>query len=107
MPDARSYTIDKVGWHTRTPGNTEPREKTHRRFRAIIRFLQAHQLTRRVLLGEDGIVDDETAIHTDDLTENGRMIMEKCYHRWLKKVDRGADPEDISSFKRELDALSR
>ena len=47
MSQIKSYTIDKVGWHTKTPGNTEPLEKTHTRFRAIIDFLQNNGLTTK------------------------------------------------------------
>jgi hypothetical protein len=106
MSQARSYTIDKVGWHTKTPGNTEPREKTRMRFRSIIDFLQDNGLTTRTILGKHELVDDETSIHTDALNERGRAIMEKCYHKWPKKVDRGLDPQDMSLFKNEQNTLT-
>ena len=103
MSEVKSYTIDKVGWHTRTPGNTEPREKTHMRFRAVINFLQNNGLTTRAILGENGIINDDTCIHTDHLNENGKAIMKKCYHRWLKQVDKGLDPDELSMFQKEFD----
>jgi hypothetical protein len=105
MSNVKSYTIDKVGWHTKTPGNTEPRVKTYARFRAVIDFLQDSGLTTRTILGKDDPIDDETSIHTDALTENGRVVMEKCYHRWLKKVDRGLSPNDTSMFQKTAGSL--
>jgi hypothetical protein len=102
MSEVKSYTIDKVGWHTRTPGNTEPREKTHMRFRAVISFLQNNGLTTRTILDENDIIDDDTCIHTDHLSENGKAIMKKCYHRWLKQVDKGFAPNDVSMFQKEF-----
>jgi hypothetical protein len=105
LSQVKSYTIDKVGWHTKTPGNTEPREKTHARFRAVIDFLQDNGMTTRTILGENDLVDDETSIHTDALNEKRRLIMGKYYHRWLKKVDKGLDPQDISMFENAANLL--
>src|SRR4051812_48461290 len=105
MSQVKSYTIDKVGWHTRTPGNTESVEKTYARFRAIIDFLQDNSLTTRTILRKDDPIDDETSIHIDSLTEKGRHIMEKCYQRWLRKVDRGLSPQDVSMFENEKNNL--
>ncbi|MEQ1953037.1 hypothetical protein [Mesorhizobium sp. CN2-181] len=39
------FTIDRVGWHTKKQGNTEPREKTIRRFFVFADFLQRNGLT--------------------------------------------------------------
>lgn len=107
MSQAKSYTIDKVGWHTKTPGNIEPLEKTHARFKAVIDFLQDNGLTTRPILRKDDSVDDETSIHTDALTEEGRRIIEKCYHKWLKKVDKGLDAQDTSMFYQEMNSSSK
>lgn len=105
MSQVKSYTIDKVGWHTNTPGNTEPRDKTHARFRAVIDFLQDNGLTTRTILQKDDPVDDETFIHTDALTTEGRLVLEKCYQKWLRKVDRGLDPQDVSMFENAKNTL--
>jgi hypothetical protein len=75
------------------------------RFRAIIDFLQDNGLTAQTILRQDDPVDDEISIHTDALTEKGRLIMEKCYHKWLKKIDRGLNPRDMSIFDNELKRL--
>ena len=102
MSQKKSYTIDKVGWHTNTPGNTEPREKTQARFRAVIDFLQDNKLTRRTILSHDDAIDDQTSIHTDDLTEAGLAVLVEYYQKWLKKVDRGLSPVDVSMFERAI-----
>jgi hypothetical protein len=38
-------------------------------------------------LNEGDLVVDETLIHTDDLTENGVIIIKIGYDRWLKKSE--------------------
>lgn len=71
MASERSFTIDKVGWHTQRPGNTETRPAIHRRFRILAAFLQENGLTVRRLLSEGQEIDDEFAISTSDLTDEG------------------------------------
>jgi hypothetical protein len=54
-------------------------------------------------LDENVNIDDDTCIHTEHLNENGKAIMKTCYHRWLKKVDKGLSPDDVSMFQKEFD----
>ncbi len=105
MPDFKSYTIDKVAWHAQTPGNTETLEKIHKRFRALNTFLPENDLVDHVILGTDEPITDDVKIHTDSLNEKGSAIMKACYHKWLKKVDRGLNPEDVSVFTKALSDL--
>lgn len=102
MSQGESFTVDKVGWHTRTPGNTETREKTNARFRAVIDFLQENELTTCVILRPGDPIDDETSIHTNALTAKGFCVIKECYQKWLKKVDRGMSPQDVSMFANAL-----
>ena len=77
--------------------------RRHIRFRAVIGFLQKSGLTTRTILDENDIIGDDTCIHTEHLNENGKAIMKKCYRRWLKKVDKGLNPDDVSMFQNEFD----
>lgn len=101
----RSFTIDKLEWHSKTPGNPEPRERMERRFRAILTFLQQEGLTKRVILREGDPITEATEIHSDDLTDRGLALMKSAYHQWLTKVDRGMPPEDLSTLIRALKKL--
>jgi hypothetical protein len=105
MSQNKSFTVDQVGWQTKTPGNTEPRDITHARFRAVIDFLQDNGLTNRTILQKEDPIDDETQIHTDALTPEGLLILQKCYQKWLRKVDHGLDPNDVSIFENTMNTL--
>ena len=99
------FTIDKVEWHTSTPGNPEPRELTIRRIFAVASFLQSHGLTNRTLVGRLEDVTDDFAIESRDLTERGMALLRQAYDKWLRKVDRGMAPEDLSLLEKALRAL--
>lgn len=98
----KSFTISKVGWHTSTIGNTEPREKTIRRTFVFANFLQQNGLTVRRLVESEGEIDDDFTIRSDDLTEEGMTVVKLAYDKWLRKVDRGMDPSNIAVLERAL-----
>lgn len=107
MRPKREFTIDKVAWHTQTPGNTEPPEKTRRRLRLMAEFLQQNRLTARQLLAPGEEPNEEFGIHTSDLTDLGCMVMMKGYDKWLRAVDRGRDPADMTIMIRALSGARR
>jgi len=94
--------IDRVGWHTRTPGNTESREHIEHRFRVIATYLQDRGLTVRPILAPGGTIDDDFAINAHDLTDEGMAIARAAYHKWLTKVDKGMPPDDVSLLDKAL-----
>jgi hypothetical protein len=95
MSQPKAFAIDKVSWHTQVEGNTESPERVRRRFKIIADFLQCHGLTVRELLPPGEEPQDDFAIHTSDLTGEGFQVIKKGYDKWLKKVDRGKDPQDL------------
>jgi hypothetical protein len=99
------FTIDKVSWHTMTPGNTEPRERTVLRFHVIHKYLRQNNFLRRDLLSENPEIDDTFAISSSDVTEEGLAFIRAAYDRWLRKVDNGMDPRDVSVLDRALKRL--
>jgi hypothetical protein len=107
MNEKQTFTIDKVGWHTQTPGNTETTESIHNRFRAITAFLQENGLTVKHILGSEEQITDDLSIRSVDLTEEGLVLMKKCYDKWLQRVDQGMPPEDLSIFQKELAKLRK
>lgn len=88
-------TIDEVSWHTRTVGNPESREHILQRFYAIAKFLQENGLTTRTLVTVKDEIRDDFAISTSDLTAEGFALIKSGYDKWLKKIDQGADAEDV------------
>jgi hypothetical protein len=99
------FTVDKVAWHSQTPGNPETPEQIHRRFRTIVSFLQDHGLTERTLLAPEDELTDGFEIRTSDLTSEGLLLLKNCYDKWLKKIDKGMDPGDIRLLRRSLQAI--
>lgn len=99
---ATSYVIDQVSWHTNTPGNTETREQIVRRFCIVANFLQANGLTTRDLSCQEVDIDESFGINSDDLTEEGMVVMKAAYDKWLTKVDNGMPPQDLALFERAL-----
>ncbi len=92
----KDFTITKVGWHTRAPGDAESRERVLKRFRVLLQFLQENKLLQRELPSPDAELDDDFAIKASDLTDVGLEVMREAYDRWLKKVDAGMEPSDTS-----------
>lgn len=104
--ERRDFVIDQVSWHWQS--GSEPPEKTLIRFRAVATFLQAHGLTRRVLLGEGEEPTESFSFRTEDLTDEGLQLMRKQYDRWLTAVDEGKiGPDDVRPLERALMKLRR
>ena len=97
-----TFTIDKVAWHTETPGNPETREQIVARFFAVVSFLQGHGLTKRMLASSPAEISDEFSIEASDLTETGLEVMRKAYEKWVVKVDKGMSPSDTSVLAKAL-----
>jgi hypothetical protein len=98
----KDFTIDRVSWHVRVPGNLETFEDMVRRFFAVAMFLQKHNLTKRVLAAREEDIDEDFAIHSSDLTDRGLRVMRAAYDRWLTKVRPGSEPIDTTILERAL-----
>jgi hypothetical protein len=99
---SETFTIDKVSWHTSTPGNTETPEQTVARFFAVVSFLQSHGLTKRMLASSPQDISNEFSIEASDLTDRGMEVMRKAYDKWVRKVDKGMTPSDTSLLEKAL-----
>jgi stress-induced morphogen len=97
-----TFTIDKVAWHTQTPGNPETREQIVARFFAVVSFLQQHGLTNRMLASSLADISDDFSIEASDLTETGLEVMRKAYDKWVRKMDKGMSPSDTSLLAKAL-----
>jgi len=102
MSKNEDYTIDQVSWHLMTPGNPETKENIKKRFYSVVTFLQDNGLVVRQLAKNLSDIGDEFSIDTADLTEDGLSLMEKEYDKWLRKVDNGMDPMDVTIFQKSL-----
>jgi hypothetical protein len=99
------FIIDKVSWYTHVIGRISTDEEIHLSFRCMISFLQDNGLTSRVILKDDDPVTDETQIKVSDLTDKGFMLIKKAHDKYLKGLDRGKPPTDVSVFAKELAKL--
>jgi hypothetical protein len=98
----KDFTIDRVSWHSRVPGNPETFEQMVKRFFAIAVFLQKHHLTKRVLATREEDITEEFVIHSSDLTVRGLLVLRAAYDRWQTRVSRGADPADTTVLEQAL-----
>ncbi|MDG2532201.1 hypothetical protein P6144_00940 [Sphingomonas sp. HITSZ_GF] len=98
----KPYMIDQVYWHTETPNNSETREQIVRRFFIVANYLESQGLTVRNLRCREEDITDIFGIKSDDLTEEGLLLMKAVYDRWLTKIDSGMPPEDMTMFETAL-----
>lgn len=98
-----AFVIDQVSWHTATPGNPETREQVIRRFETLLGFLERNQL----FLGRPAPVDDDFSIASSDLTDDGLAVMKAAYDKWLRRIDRGGDPQNVDLLERALQGLKK
>lgn len=100
----KDFTILKIGWFTQRIGAT-PEAEVHAFYRALVNYLQAHQLTVHLVLEKDGPLTDESKLMYSDLTSKGFRLYQRAEQKWLKGIDRGKDPTDMSVFDKELARL--
>jgi hypothetical protein len=102
---SKDFTIDQVSWHTRTPGNPEPRSSIIKRFFSIVSFLHREGLLVRQLVQDICEIDDDFAIRSSDVNETGMALLRAAYDKWLRKIDKGMDPCDVTLLERHLKAI--
>ena len=105
----KEYTLAKVGWLTNRqtiyiPPKTQEEveqirlqynEYIHTMFKVEIMFLQEKGLTKRTILKESDIVDDESQLTVEDLTEDGLRFYITGIQKWIQKLDRSKNREKI------------
>ena len=108
--EPEDFIITKVGWITQmksTPPLTEEYiQRVYLRFEIMIRFLQNHKFTTRIILNDGDSVNDETGIKHSDLTAEGRKFYSFGIVPWIRKIDRSRNPEkairDISFLEKKM-----
>lgn len=97
--EQKDITITKVGWITQMksmpPLTQEYIQREYLRFEIMIKFLQNHNLTTRIILKDGDSVNDETEIKSSDLTAEGRKFYSFGINPWIRKIDRSKDPEKV------------
>lgn len=95
----KHYMISKASWLIEAWRNyPEEKERIIRQFNIIINFLDDNNL----LISKEATVDidnnNDLVLHTSNLTDKGRELIDLCYEKWLKGFDRGKDPSDLKIF---------
>lgn len=98
----KQFTIFKVSWLTQAPGNEDLREEIVEHTYRIVKFLQDNSLVLHRLMENRGDITDEFSLTSDDLTAEGLAVMKAGYSRWLREVDKGMDPADVSILEAAL-----
>ena len=97
------FTVDKVGWHTQTSGNTESRAQIEQRFRYLFAFLAKNELlSDQAPEIPPSQLPDEFMLHSSHLTEFGLEIIRAGYDKWLKALDRGTTIEKATALESAL-----
>jgi hypothetical protein len=78
----------------------------HALYRALVYYFQEHQLTVRLVLAGDERLTDESKLMRSDVTDKGFLLYQRTEQRWLKAIDRGKNPSDMSLFDKELTKLN-
>lgn len=103
VEEGMRFTITKVAWYTQRADDAFSRDAVLTQFRTLARFLDENGLsTRKLLDPSDRELDDEFAIASDDLTEEGMEFIRGGYERWLNALDRGKSPADTTFLERAL-----
>jgi hypothetical protein len=99
------FTITKTSWILGRGGDDRPKEVIFARFWALAKFLQDNSLTTRRLASSLVEVDENFGLNSDDLTDEGLALIKSGYNAWLKKVDKGMDPNDVRVLQKALDKI--
>lgn len=97
----KAFVIEKLNWYVGKGLQHDPKVK----LRTLALFLQDNGLTTRPLVDSAGGLGDDFEISSADVTERGLQLLKGGYQKWIKSIDRGADPADPSPLRRELDKL--
>lgn len=100
----KDFVIDRVSWHTQVKRNYEfDVDLCYLIFKSIINYLQNKGLTTRTILAEREPVKEDTCIKVSDLTNEGFMLIKKCYDRWADKaMDRLIEPTNYKMLDNAL-----
>ena len=98
----KPFVIAQVSWLTLTSGNDGRRDSIIRHFYFVTKFLQDNALVHHKLIDRLDDIGDDFVIRSDDLTDDGVALMKAAYDKWLRKVDNGMEPSDVSALERAL-----
>lgn len=92
------FVVEKLSWYEGKALLHDPKVK----LKTLALFLQENGLTIRQLLLPEQELDKDFQISSADLTEKGMAFMRKGYQKWVRSIDRGADPADSALLQREF-----
>lgn len=99
------FVITQISWLTDVKGNEDFRDRFFKMHINFANFLQSNGLTTRLLFRDSAEVTDKFAIRKSDLTEEGFRLVKMAYDKWVRKLDKGGDPDDLSILERALKKL--
>lgn len=91
-----------VGYMLRASKRLEHKEMVRRQCQSFILFIQKEGLLVKPLLDEEGLLPDDFILMESELTNLGVKFFDKIYLKWVGRIDKGADPDDISYLEKSL-----
>ena len=100
----KDFIIGQVNWLTEVKRNYGfDTALCYLAFKNIIEYLQRNDLTTRIILPENEEVKEITCIRLSDLTNEGFLLVKKCFDKWLGKViDKRIQPTDYKMLDNAL-----
>ena len=100
----KDFIIGQVSWFTQVKRNYEfDSQLCYLAFKNIIEYFQKNGLTSRTILAENEEVKEDTCIRASDLTDDGFLLVKKCFDRWIEKViDKAILPTDYKMLNSAL-----
>lgn len=102
----KTFTIDKISWHTEVEGNPETKEKIYLRFYRIACFLQNHGLTNNKIINDYADLTNDFEINSKDLNELGMLFIKECYDKWLKALSKGVNIDKTKILENSLSKIN-
>jgi len=102
----KPFTIGKVGWVLQRLPPDGSRDRVVDSFWVLHEFLRTNGLLRHTLATSRETVDNEDfAIRSDHLTDEGLAVMRAGYDRWCKALDRGTSPSKTTILEKALEKV--
>jgi len=68
----------------------------------LMRFLVDNELLLESPYNADGSLNETFQVTKDNLTDDGNRLFREYFTRWSDRIDRGGDPENITSLVKGL-----
>jgi hypothetical protein len=103
----KNFKIDRAEWHTKRIRNYKINNNAvYQYFISFFKFLDKNSLSKRVMFDPNLQLNDDLEFSSDDLTEEGLLLVRKAYDKWANDiVEKNKSPEDIKYLVKHLSKI--